>query len=103
MADSKTLVITNGFSTAVSAGSTISFSVDSITNGNTVQPTSYFQVQFKNSNSYYIDIYKYTNMTLTFVINTLASFSINMASLYTGVETTYTFSLTSDVNMPILK
>ena len=103
VADSKTIVITNGFTTSVSAGNTVSFSVDSITNANTVQTTSYFQVQFKNTNSNLIDIYKYTNLTLTFVMNILADFSISEASVYTGVETTYTFSITSGVNMPILK
>lgn len=102
VSDKKTLIISGGFTAAVTAGIDISFTVDSITNANTVQPTSYFQATFADSSSNIIDTYKYTNLTLTFVTNTLQALTVTPTSQFTGVETTYTFALTTATNMPIL-
>ena len=98
------LVITAGFATsAVTAGNTISFKVNSITNANTVQTTGNFQAYFSDSSSNIIDSYKYTNVTLTFVVNTLQNFAIAPTSTYTGVETSYKFTITSSTDKVILQ
>ena len=102
VSDNKTLVISGGFTSAVTAGLDIIFTVDSITNANTVKPTSYFQAQFADSSSNIIDKYKLTTLTYTFVANTLQALTITPTSLYTGVVTTFTFVLTTATNMPIL-
>lgn len=98
------LVITGGFpTTAIKAGNTISFKVNSVLNGNTVEPTSNFQAEFLDSTSFAIDRYKNTDVKVTFVVNTLQDLVINPTLRFTGVQTTYTITVTVAADKTILR
>ena len=98
------LVISGGFPTsAIAAGTTISFKVSSILNGETVKPTSNFAAKFSDSNSNTVDEYDPTDVTVTFVVNVVQDFAVLPSSAFTGVETVYRVTITSSTDKVILR
>ena len=98
------LTISSGFPNDVTAGNSITFTATSVaTNANTTATTSYFQAQFDDSSSNTIDQYDGTDVTLTFVTQSLQGFTVSPQSDYTGVETTYNFTLTAATDEVILQ
>ena len=98
------LTISDGFLSDITAGSSITFSLQSVaTNANTTATTSYFQAQFDDSSGNTIDQYDGTDVTLTFVVNELQAFTITPQSDFTGVETTYDFFITVADDKTILQ
>jgi hypothetical protein len=68
-----------------------------------VKPTGAFQAYFSTASGNQIDNYKESDVTLTFVVNTLDDFVVTPTSVFTGVETTYTFSITVTTGKTILR
>lgn len=98
------LTISGGFTSAISAGTTITFSIkDLLENADTTQTTGYFQATFYDSSSNAIDTYDGTDVTLTFVENSLESLTALPTSQYTGVETSYKITIVASTDKIILK
>ena len=90
----KFLTISNGYpSTGVSNSTNITFSIPSITNYNTIQPSDGFGLQTLTSDNYTLDSLS-DNVTVTATVGSLSGFTVTTSSNFTGVQNTFTFSLT---------
>ena len=88
------LTISNGYPSAgVSNSTSITFSVPSITNYNTIQPSDGFGLQTLTSDNYTIDSLS-DNVTVTATVGSLSEYTVTTSSDFTGVQNTFTFSLT---------
>lgn len=88
------LTISGGFTGQVSAGQTLVISVSNITNHDTTETSSVFEIETQTSTGEIIDTYQETSATVTATPETLTTFSVATAETidYTGVEDTYTFT-----------
>ena len=92
---SRYLTISSGFgSAATAAGSSISFTVSSITNYDTTQTSSTFLIYTQTSSSINIDSYQLGSLTVTWTFATISGLTITPSSYSTGVQTTYAFQFT---------
>ena len=88
------LTISGGYpSTGVTSSTSISFAVPSITNYDTTQPSDGFGLQTLTSDNYTLDSLS-DNVTVTATVGTLSGFTVTTNSSFTGVQNTYTFSMT---------
>lgn len=89
--------ITNGIDTEVAAGDTISFTLKGNRNPPNTQTSSGFLAIFNDSAGNEIDSYRSTDIavTVTATPDTFNIFTITPSSLTTGVETAYTFELST--------
>ena len=92
---SRYLTISSGFgSAATAAGSSISFTVSSITNYDTTQTSATFLIYTQTSSSITIDSYQLGSLTVACTFGTISGLTITPSSLFTGVQTTYAFQFT---------
>lgn len=92
VAENKNIFVTNGFLSDFGTGS-IAFSLNGITNPNTINPTSTFTLQvYIDSNFQYL-VSEITDKTITATPGALQSVIIQPSSDVTGEITTYTFTI----------
>jgi hypothetical protein len=102
---SNILTITNVFPTAgVTAGTTFTFRVSSISqNPETTEVTGAFSAKINDASGNVVDMYKSSDVTLTFAMNSIDGLTVTPTSSFTGVETTYTFTIDIGANKFVLK